>query len=68
MIKKAYFSRGNLVFLFVVAFLAGAIIKKAMGNHVRVGYDDPSTIIMYGELEDIDVLEQELIKKGLPEE
>ncbi len=65
--KKAL-SRGNLVFLFIVAFLCGTIGKKAMGDYVRMGYDDPKTVIMHGELYDIDVAEQKLIQKGLPEE
>ncbi|PID52436.1 MAG: hypothetical protein CR972_01985 [Candidatus Moraniibacteriota bacterium] len=66
--KKKALSRGNFIFLFVVAFLCGAIGKKAMGDHVRMGYDDPTTVIMHGEFYDIDVLEQKLIQKGLPEE
>ena len=59
------FSKGNLVFLFIVAFFAGFILKKAIGNHVRIGYDDPSTNIMHGELYDIDDLEQKVLKQGV---
>jgi len=61
------FSRGNLIFLFVVAFLAGAIVKKTVGNHVRIGFDDPMTVIEQGQLYDIDMLEQELMRQGIPE-
>lgn len=63
--KRSRFTRGNIIFLFVVAFLAGMITKRALSSHVRVGYDDPSTIIVNGKLADIDILEQELIKKDL---
>ena len=66
--KEKIFLRGNFIFLFIVAFLVGVITKRAMGNHVRMGYDDPTTVISHGELYDIDVLEQELIRKGLPDE
>ena len=66
--KNERFSRGNLVFLFIVAFLAGAITKKAISNHVRIGFDDPTTIIERGELYDIDELEQKLLREGIPTE
>ncbi|MEN8252698.1 MAG: hypothetical protein ABFQ53_03920 [Patescibacteria group bacterium] len=66
MSKNERFSRGNLIFLFVVAFLAGAIAKRAIGDAVRIGFDDPATVIVQGELYDIDELEQELIKNGIP--
>jgi len=68
MSKSERFSWGNLIFLFVVAFLAGMIAKKTVGNHIRIGFDDPSTVISQGTLYDIDVLEQELLSKGIPEE
>jgi len=68
MSKNERFSRGNLIFLFVVAFLAGAIVKKAIGTHVRIGFDDPTTIIEQGKLYDIDKLEQKLLREGIPEE
>ncbi|XLQ19590.1 MAG: hypothetical protein ACKUBY_03290 [Candidatus Moraniibacteriota bacterium] len=68
MSKNKRFSRGNLIFLFVAAFLAGAIAKKAIGNNIRIGFDDPNTIIMQGELYDIDELEQKLLKNGIPKE
>ncbi len=68
MSKSERFSRGNLIFLFVVAFLVGAIIKNAIGNNIRIGFDDPDTIITDGKLYDIDELEQELLKNGIPEE
>lgn len=60
-------SRGNLIFLFVTALLIGVIAKKVASNNIRVGYNDPSTVITHGTLYDIDVLEQELIQKGLPQ-
>ncbi len=66
MSKNERFSLGNLIFLFVVAFLVGTIVKQAVGNNVRIGFDDPTTIIPYGELYDIDELEQELLKNGIP--
>ena len=68
MSKNERFSRGNLIFLFVVAFLAGAITKKAVSNHVRIGFDDPATIIEQGKLYDIDKLEQKLLREGIPAE
>jgi len=68
MSKSERFSWGNLIFLFVVAFLAGMIAKRAISSHVRIGFDDPSTIISQGTLYDIDALEQELLRKGIPEE
>jgi hypothetical protein len=68
MSKGERFSRGNLIFLFVVAFLMGVIVKQAVGNNVRIGYDDPTTIIKHGELYDIDKLEQKILKKGIPED
>lgn len=67
MITQSYLARGNLLFLFVVAFLVGIIAKNATGTHMRIGFDDPQTIIVHGALHDIDILEQELIKKGIPE-
>jgi len=66
--KNERFSRGNFIFLFIVAFLAGAITKKAIGNHIRIGFDDPTTIIERGELYDIDELEQKLLREGIPAE
>jgi len=68
MSKNERFSRGNLIFLFVVAFLAGAITKKAMSNHIRIGFNDPTTVIEYGRLYDIDKLEQKLLREGVPAE
>ena len=65
---KEQFSRGNLIFLFVVAFFVGLIVKQAISNHVRIGYDDPMTIIRHGELYDIDALEQKILKDVLPRE
>jgi hypothetical protein len=66
MSKNERFSWGNLIFLFVVAFLAGIIIKKATNSHIRIGFDDPATIIEHGELYDIDKLEQKLLREGVP--
>jgi len=68
MSKNERFSRGNLIFLFVVAFLAGAITKKAISNHIRIGFNDPTTVIEYGKLYDIDKLEQKLLREGVPVE
>jgi hypothetical protein len=68
MSTKSSFFRGNLVFLFAVAFLSGAILKNAIGSHIRIGFEDPETRIAVGSLVDIDVLEQSLIQKGLPGE
>ena len=65
MSKSERLSRGNLIFLFVVAFLAGAIAKKIVSHHIRIGFDDPTTIIDYGELYDIDKLEQKLIHEEM---
>ena len=68
MSKNERFSRGNLIFLFVVAFLVGAIVKNAVGNNIRIGFDDPDTIITNGALYDIDELEQKLLRNGIPED
>ena len=68
MSKKERFSYGNFIFLFVVAFLIGFIAKKAIGSHVRIGFDDPATIIVQGELYDIDLLEQKILSEGIAEE
>lgn len=64
---KKHFARGNLIFLFVVAFMAGVIVKKAMFNTARIGFDDPQTVIHIGTLYDLDQAEQEVIKDGLPQ-
>ena len=66
MSKNERFSRGNLIFLFVVAILIGAITKNIVSDHVRIGFDDPTTVIERGELYDIDKLEQKLLHEGLP--
>lgn len=63
-----HFVRGNLIFLFVVAFMAGVIAKKAMFNEVRIGFNDPQTVIHIGSLYDLDHAEQEVIKKGVPQQ
>ncbi len=68
MSKSERLSRGNLIFLFIVVFLAGAIAKKIVSHHVRIGFDDPSTVIDYGELYDIDKLEQKLIHEEMSTE
>jgi hypothetical protein len=68
MSTKERFSRGNLIFLFVVAFFVGFIVKQAAGSHMRIGYDDPSTIIAHGELYDIDELEQKILNKNILDE
>ncbi len=68
MSKNRRLSRGNLVFLFVVAFLVGTIAKKIASHHVRIGFDDPTTVIDYGELYDIDKVEQKLIHEGVSSE
>jgi hypothetical protein len=61
--EKKRFSRGNLIFLFVVAFLVGAIAKRVINNHVRTGFNDPETIIDYGTLYDIDHAEQAVLQE-----
>lgn len=68
MTTQSYLVRGNFLFLFVVAFLVGAIVKNTAGRHMRIGFDDPQTIIERGILHDIDVLEQKIITQGLPED
>lgn len=66
-IAKRFF-RGNLIFLFVVAFMVGVIAKNAMSNTMRIGFDDPQTVIHVGELYDLDAAEQQVIKDGVPQE
>lgn len=66
--EQRRFSRGNLIFLFVAAFLAGAIAKRAFNEHLRIGFDDPQTIVTRGTLYDIDKAEQEVIQQGISEE
>lgn len=62
--EQRRFSRGNLIFLFVAAFLAGVIAKRAFNEHVRIGYDDPQTVVKHGTLYDIDAVEQEVIERS----
>lgn len=59
------FFRGNLIFLFIVAFMAGIIAKKAMFNTMRIGFDDPRTVIHIGSLYDLDRAEQAVIAEGM---
>ncbi len=56
-------SWGNLIFLFIVMFLFGIITKKAAGEHMRIGFDDPTTVISRGTLYDIDELEQKILRQ-----
>ncbi len=63
----ARFSLNNLIFLFVVGFFVGAILKNTISHHIRIGYQDPQTIITEGKLYDIDIVEQNLLKQGVPE-
>jgi hypothetical protein len=39
-----------------------------MSNHIRIGFNDPTTVIEYGRLYDIDKLEQKLLREGVPAE
>ncbi len=65
---KSHFVRGNLIFLFFVAFMAGAISKRSVGYHLYIGYDDPQVAVQRGELYDLDKIEQKLIKKSISED
>jgi hypothetical protein len=64
--NKKLFLQGNLFLFFIISFLCGVMVKKNMTHHIRIGFDDPQTIIQHGVLYDIDQLEQALIKRGLP--
>ena len=66
--EQRRFSRGNLIFLFVAAFLAGAIAKRAFNEHLRIGFDDPQTIVTRGTLYDIDEAEQAVIEQSMSAE
>ncbi len=66
--EQKKFVRGNLIFLFVAAFLVGVIAKKAIGDHMYIGFEDPQVHMSVGTLIDMDEVEQEVIRRGLPEE
>ncbi len=59
------FLRGNLAFLFIVGALMGAIGKNATFNTLRIGYQDPQTVLPVEEtLYDIDAAEQRVAAKA----
>ncbi len=57
----------SMAVLCCMGFACGMVGKKMMHNTVRMGYDDPTTIVTRGTLCNMDALEQEVIQKGLPE-
>ena len=65
--KKQNFQRGNFLFLFVVAFLMGMIAKRTISTYVRIGYQDPSTVIAQGESYDFNRVQQDLAQKAVME-
>lgn len=57
--------RGNLAFLFIVGALIGAIGKKATFNTLRIGYQDPQTVLPVEEtLLDLDAAQQRVAAKA----
>ncbi len=59
------FLRGNLVFLFVVGVLIGVIGKNATFTTLRIGYQDPQTVLPVEEtFFDIDAAEQRVAAKA----
>lgn len=64
-IMRQKFVRGNLAFLFVVGALIGVIGKKATFDTMRIGYQDPQTVLPVEEtFYDIDAAQQRVAAKA----
>jgi len=64
--KRSFYK--TLVLLFVVAFFCGALLKRVAGQNMRIGFEDPETVVQIGTLYDIDKAEQRVLDEMLEQQ